>query len=112
MPSPVKDRPGLVIRDPYGYSDATLIVPPALMQCLAFFDGEHSALDLKAFLVKASGQLDVSALQQNLENTLRQAGFLEDEIFAAKKRQAEEAFRGAPVRLPARAPCGWPGSRR
>ena len=54
MPSPVEDRPGLLIRDPFHYSDVTLIVPRALVQGLSFFDGEHSALDLKAFLVRAT----------------------------------------------------------
>ena len=29
MPSPVEDRPGLLIRDSYGYSDAVMIIPPA-----------------------------------------------------------------------------------
>jgi len=40
MPSPVADRPGLLIRDSLRYSDATLIVPPGLVQCLQLFDGE------------------------------------------------------------------------
>ena len=30
FPSPVEDRPGLVIRDPFHFSDATLIIPPVL----------------------------------------------------------------------------------
>ena len=50
MPSPVADRPGLLIRDPYRYSDMTLIVPPVLVQCLQCFDGEQTDLDLKALL--------------------------------------------------------------
>ena len=44
IPSPFEDKPGLVIRDPFHFSDATLIVLPALIECLQFFDGEHSAL--------------------------------------------------------------------
>ena len=31
----------MLIRDPYRYTDATLIVPPGLVQCLQFFDGVH-----------------------------------------------------------------------
>src|SRR3982074_2283014 len=31
MPSPDPDRPGLLIRDAYRYSDATLIIPTALV---------------------------------------------------------------------------------
>ena len=37
MPSPVADRPGLLMRDPYQFSDATLIIPPQLIECLRFF---------------------------------------------------------------------------
>jgi AmmeMemoRadiSam system protein B len=108
MPSPVKDRPGLMIRDPYQYSDATLIVPPGLVQALAFFDGEHSVLDLKEFLVRATGELNVSELQQGLEQTLSDAGFLENEAFEQRKQEAEEEFREAPVRLPVHAGGGYP----
>ena len=59
MPSPVQDRPGLVIRDPFHFSDATLIIPPVLVPCLEFFDGEHSERDLRECLVRITGELDV-----------------------------------------------------
>ena len=36
FPSPVEDKPGLVIRDPFHYSDATLIIPPALVRAWNF----------------------------------------------------------------------------
>src|SRR6266446_6215071 len=85
MPSPVEDRPGLLMRDPFHYSDATLIVPPDLVQCLEFFDGEQSELDLRAHLVRSSGQLDVSGLVEHLRQTLSQAGFLEDDVFGQLK---------------------------
>ena len=32
MPSPVSDQPGLFVRDPYHFSDAMLVVPPALVE--------------------------------------------------------------------------------
>ena len=59
MPSPFEDKPGLVIRDPFHFSDATLIVPPALVECLEYFDGQHSALDLRAHLVQIIGLIKV-----------------------------------------------------
>ena len=52
MPSPDPDRPGLLIRDVYRFSDATLIIPPALVECLRYFDGETTELDLRAELVR------------------------------------------------------------
>ena len=108
MPSPVADRPGLLIRDPFQYSDATLIVPPALVQCLAYFDGEHSELDLRAELVRLTGELDVTALVEHLTETLSKAGFLEDESFAQLKDAAQRAFAEALVREPVHAGSGYP----
>ncbi|HVO98322.1 MAG TPA: AmmeMemoRadiSam system protein B [Bryobacteraceae bacterium] len=111
FPSPVPDRPGLVIRDPFLYSDATLIVPPALAPCLEFFDGEHSTLDLRAYLVRATGQLDVGQLEQHLIDTLSSAGFLEDDAFLQRKEAAEKAFAEAPIREPAHAGSGYPDEK-
>jgi MEMO1 family protein len=111
MPSPVAERPGLLMRDPFQYSDATLIIPPALVACLEFFDGNHSELDLRAALVKLSGDLDVSALVGHLTETLSKAGFLEDETFARLKDQAERAFAEAPVREPVHAGSGYPADK-
>src|SRR5487761_2323304 len=111
FPSPVADKPGLVIRDPFLYSDATLIVPPALAPCLEFFDGEHSSLDLREYLVRATGDLEVSRLEQHLIDTLSAAGFLEDDAFLERKEAAEKAFAGAPVREPAHAGSGYPDEK-
>src|SRR3954469_15372301 len=81
MPSPVEDRPGLLIRDSYQYSDATLIIPPVLVQCLQCFDGQQTSLDLRELLVRITGELDVGAIQQHLIDTLSNAGFLTDDTF-------------------------------
>src|SRR5580658_5509349 len=108
MPSPVPDRPGLLIRDPFRFSDATLILPPALVACLEFFDGDHSELDLRAYLVQITGDLDVSELVRHLVDTLANAGFLEDDNFARIKDAAERGFAEAPVREPVHAGSGYP----
>jgi MEMO1 family protein len=108
MPSPVEGKPGLLIRDPHQFSDATLIIPPALVQCLTFLDGEHSDLDLREHLVRLTGDLDVSGLQQHLIDTLSDAGFLEDDVFARRKADVERAFFEAPARAAAHAGSGYP----
>src|SRR5580698_3301781 len=100
LPSVLPDRPGLVLRDPYQYSDATLIVPPGLVACLEFFDGEHSSLDLREYLVRATGDLEVGEIEQHLLEALSTAGFFEDEVFLRRKQEAERAFAEAPVREP------------
>jgi AmmeMemoRadiSam system protein B len=108
MPSPVPDRPGLLIRDPYRFSDATLIVPPALTGGLQFFDGSHSELDLREYMVRLTGNLDVGGLVQHLVETLSVAGFLEDDNFEQRKKQAEQEFADAPLRDSVHAGSGYP----
>ena len=97
-----------MIRDPFHYSDATLIIPPGLVACLEFFDGERSELDLRAALVQLTGDLQVTDLQQHLIDTLSNAGFLDDEKFATLKTAAERDFTDAPVRHAAHAGSGYP----
>jgi len=108
MPSPVKDKPGLVIRDPFHYSDATLIVPPGLIACLEFFDGQHSDLDLREFLVRLTGDLQVGEIERHLIDALSNAGFLEDESFLQRKDEVERAFAGALIREAVHAGTGYP----
>jgi AmmeMemoRadiSam system protein B len=108
MPSPRRDHPGLLIRDPFQFTDSVLIVPPQLVECLAFFDGEQSPLDLRAHLVRITGDVEAGNLEQHLHETLSQAGFLEDENFAARRHQSERAFAEAPVRMPQHAGSGYP----
>ena len=92
LPSPIPDRPGLMIRDPFQYSDATLVIPPVLVESLTYFDGTRSSLDLREHLVRLTGELDVSGLEQHLIETLSGAGFLEDDNFFRKKAEVERAF--------------------
>ena len=108
MPSPVPDKPGLLIRDPFQFSDATLIIPPVLVESLTLFDGTRSSLDLREHLVRLTGDLDVGGLEQHLIDTLSEAGFLEDENFYRRKEQAERAFAEAPNRQPMHAGSGYP----
>lgn len=108
MPSPVEDRPGLLIRDSLGYSDAVLIIPPALVPTLACFDGEQTQIDLRASLVQATGDLQVGEIEQQLIEVLTTSGFLIDEVFSRLKEQREREFAEAPVRLPSHAGSGYP----
>jgi AmmeMemoRadiSam system protein B len=108
MPSPVPDRPGLLIRDPYQYSDTTLILPPVMAACLEFFDGRCSELDLRQALVEATGDLRVSEIVQQLCGALTQAGFCDDENYARMKAERQARFAEAPEREPAHAGSAYP----
>src|SRR6478609_7962193 len=100
MPSPSEDHPGLFIRDPYKFSDAMLIIPPLLVECLQCFDGQQTDLDLRAVLVRLTGDLDVGELEQHLLHTLSDAGFLEDETFARMEQDRRREFAERPIRDP------------
>ncbi len=108
MPSPVEDRPGLLIRDPYQFSDVTLIVPPGLVACLECFDGEQTDLDLRQLLVSITGQLDNSEISQHLVTTLSDAGFLEDAKFEEMREARQKQFAESGERLPSHAGSAYP----
>lgn len=108
LPSPVADRPGLLLRDPFHYSDAALIIPPVLVQCLQLFDGEHDDLDIRALLTRLTGELDVGGAVDHLLSALGEAGFLEDERYESLKERRRAAFAEAPVREASQAGAGYP----
>jgi AmmeMemoRadiSam system protein B len=107
-PSPVPEHPGLLIRDPLGYSQATLIIPPPLVACLTCFDGQHSELDLRQRLFEITGDVRVGHLVRHLLDSLGEAGFLENEVAARLREEREKGFRKSPARLPAHAGTAYP----
>ncbi len=108
LPSPVPDRPGLLIRDPFRYSDATLIVPPALVECLQCFDGRQTDLDLRAALFDLTGDLRVGEIERHLRETLSQAGFCDDDVYRRMREAQHAAFARAARREPAHAGGAYP----
>jgi len=108
MPSPVEDRPGLLLRDSLRYSDTILIIPPDLVQCLACFDGEKTVRDLHEMLYRMSGDLRAGEAGDQLTTALSRSGFLQDETFAQLRAERQREFAESPVRLPAHAGSGYP----
>jgi len=108
FPSPSPERPGLFIRDPYRYSDAALIIPPPLVECLRCFDGRQTDLDLRSALFQITGDLQVGSLEKHMVDALSSAGFLEDAAFAQMKAAREREFADSPRREPAHAGGAYP----
>ncbi len=108
MPSPAPDRPGLLIRDPFHYSDTTLIVPPVLVECLQMFDGEQTDLDLRAALVRLTGEISVGDIERQLRQVLSEAGFCDDENYTRLRERQHAAFAQAEWRAPAHAGSAYP----
>jgi AmmeMemoRadiSam system protein B len=109
MPSPVRDRPGLLLRDPFGYTSAVFVIPPrwiAVLQCL---DGERTELDAQALLTRLNDGVIVPGEPiREIVNALREGGFLETEELAALKRAKQETFRSAAVREPSHVGTAYP----
>lgn len=110
-PSPDPARPGLYIRDPYHYSDATLLVPPPLVGVLECFDGIQSTLDLRSELVRITGDIQVSDLEKHLFDSLNDAGFLENETYRELKSRREADFAAEGKREAAFAGAAYPKDR-
>jgi AmmeMemoRadiSam system protein B len=108
MPSPVPSQPGLLLRDPFRYSEAVLVVPPVLARCLACFDGAQTEADLRAALSRLTGQVTVAEPARHLVTALREAAFLDDEVFAERRARRHDEFAAAPERAPAHAGSGYP----
>src|SRR5580700_2654487 len=108
MPSPDPANPGLLIRDPFRFSDSMLLIPTQLVACLACFDGQQTTLDLRESLVRITGEIQVGAIAKHLYDTLSTAGFLEDEKFEKLRVARINEFAAAPKREPAHAGSAYP----
>ncbi len=108
MPSPLREQPGLILRDPFRFSEVTLLIPPLLARCLGCFDGEQSAQDLGAMLARLSGQVTVTDAARKLVASLHDAGFLEDDRFAELRGAREREFAALGERASAHAGSGYP----
>jgi len=106
MPSPIADQPGLLIRDPLGFSPNVMIVPPPLVPLLRFFDGTSTDLDLREALVRLTGSIQVGEVVDHLTEALGSSGFLLNDVFLEMKTSSERAFAEAPVREPTHAGGG------
>jgi AmmeMemoRadiSam system protein B len=109
MPSPVEDRPGLFVRDPFRYSEAQLIIPPPLVTLLRFFDGETPALEVRHALVRSTGDLRAGEVLDQLSEALDEAGFLENDRFREMQDLRQREFAAASIREASHAgPGGYP----
>ncbi len=108
FPSPVAERPGLVLRDPFRYSDEVLIIPPLLAAGLSLYDGESTMLDVQAHLTRLAGQLVPSNIIEAMTEVLQKNGYLETEEFERMRTQKQAEFAAAPLRVPAHAGSGYP----
>ncbi|UCF98483.1 MAG: AmmeMemoRadiSam system protein B [Spirochaetaceae bacterium] len=88
----------ICLRDPQGFSDKLLLIPPPLFFVVSLFDGSHSVLDIQAEYTSRFGELLFSEKVREIIERLDDALFLESEHFQQARVQAVEQFRSAVVR--------------
>ena len=109
MPSPMPEQPGLLMRDPYRYSDAVIIVPPLLAQTLVLFDGEHTDADLKVLLTRVTGDIIRAAdIARDFIKALEESGFLQSPRFFDLCGRKRREFAAAETREAAHSGNGYP----
>lgn len=85
-----------------------LLIPPQLVACLACFDGEQTALDLRSSLVRITGEIQVGQIEKNLYDALSDAGFLENSTFEELRAARMREFSAAPKREASHAGSAYP----
>ena len=86
------------LRDPAGYTSGVLMLPLPLLDIVSLFDGEHSALDIQAAVMRHRGELVPRARIEELVAALDEHGFLDSPRFAERRTLVEAEFRAAPSR--------------
>ena len=112
MPSPIVEQPGLLLRDPFRYTDDVLIIPPAWVAFLRCLDGAHSMLDAQVVMTRlAGGQMVAQSELQEFVTILSDTGFLDDEALVHRVERSQDAFRASPVREETLAGSAYPLER-
>ncbi|MFO0724534.1 MAG: AmmeMemoRadiSam system protein B [Myxococcota bacterium] len=107
FPSGSRERPGIVVRDPFRYAETALVIPTPLVPVLASLDGTHTRQDLlRRARARSVSLRDVDELVSVLEAT----GYLEGEAFETRRRDRHARFRDSPIRAAEFAGSGYPES--
>ena len=101
----------IALRDPAGYTESVLLLPKALIDIVALFDGEHSIGDIQAELSRRhDGEIVPRAEIEKIIAALDEHGFLESESFTARQASVDGAFLLAPTRPASHAGGAYPGT--
>jgi len=100
----------IALRDPAGYTESVLLLPQALLDVVALFDGEHSIAGIQADLSRRyEGEIVARSDIEKIIGMLDDHGFLESASFAKRRAKVDGAFLGAPRRPASHAGGAYPG---
>lgn len=98
--SPIKEgeEQYIVLWDPSGLSKERLVLPLSYFFIIQHFDGEHSLQTIGGLYLKRFGEFLMPNKVEQLVSDLDEKLFLEGERVESARRQAQEAYRQAPLR--------------
>jgi AmmeMemoRadiSam system protein B len=98
----------IALRDPSGYTPSIVMLPTALLEVVALFDGEHAITDIQAELMRRHGELVTREHLERLIDSLDEHGFLDSPAFARRRDTIDRAFLDAPSRPASHAGGAYP----
>ena len=99
----------VALRDPAGYTAQIAVLPPALLDLVSLFDGDHSVEEIQGILRGRHGKAPTAKQITDVIEQFDTAGFLESDRFRERRRALEDAFRQSPVRSAAHAGGAYAG---
>jgi AmmeMemoRadiSam system protein B len=99
----------VALRDPAGYTDSVVVLPPALVEVVALFDGQHSMVDIQAELTRRFGEIVPRADIERVVDMLDERGFMDSARFAAVRAATDGRFLADPTRPAVHAGGAYPG---
>jgi len=98
--SPIKEgeEQYIVLWDPSGLSKERLVLPLSYFFIIQHFDGEHSLQAIGGLYLKRFGEFLMPNKVEQLVSDLDEKLFLEGERVESARRQAQQAYRQAPLR--------------
>ncbi len=107
VPTSVGGRQGLVLRDPFLYTDKILFVPREVVGIIQFFDGTKTYREIKEEILRRSGSTVAESDIKKVADELDGSHYLVSESFLKQKRRVDKDFFTSPVRRPAHAGAGY-----
>ena len=99
----------IYLRDPEGFSDQGVAVPPHVFQLLTLFDGERTLSEIPGAFALQFGGMGVTEDQvEALATQMDEVLLLDSDRFRRHREGVEEAFRLQPVRPAAHAGASYP----
>lgn len=86
------------LRDPQGFADRLVLLPPETLLVVSLFDGNRSTANIQAEFARRYGDILPSENVSHIVQQLDAALFLECERFLEASRQGMEAFRACSAR--------------